>query len=370
MSITRTGLDLIARIFTKTINVDRARGYDDVANAARISPLAIIGDDLQLYEGTAVVAETCLNLVTSYYLKALPMSQEIGGAEVIKTLRRLSPDPRSRIDYSKMRKSGSFLPSLLSEDNLTVEDVPTSDFLGFTGQDFSLEADGREKGKALRKDGVSVKGNYLETSTPIEKNVEVTIRTDGSDVVVPITLALSTHFVTRLVTESLFTGSTVRDTFTERYYAMKAGVITTTDFIFALDMIKRKKRLMIEDSSNLMKEITERREAGWAVVAKEGFHLGEATNVGIISSEAAAVIAKRHYGKISSPTVRDKMFSDMSLMVLAVIDREDEFVTFYYRNITASSTHKISNLAKKNKNGGPDIVEVLQALNSNSKPIF
>ena len=365
-SYVRTGLDLLSRVFTKRINLDRARGYDDVANSARVSPLAIISDDLKYFDGTVEVAEATLNLVSSFYLKALPMSQEIGGAEVTKTLRRLSPDPKGRVDYGKITSKAAkyVVPSLLDDSNFVVTPVDDSPHLGFGDGTLSLEAD---TPKFIVEDN---KAKQLDANSPIEKHVDISINTTGGKVSVPLTLTLSVHYVTRAVAEDLFTGKTVKDTFTERYYAWRSGAISALDFIFAIDMVKKRKKIMIEDKTGIYKEIQERREAGWAVAAVEGFHLGEATNAAIMSVETANMIAKKHYGNITSSTVRDKMFSDMSLMVLAIVDREDEFVQFYYRNLAMGTRVPMKALKRVNSKGGPDIAEVLKAMNSGSKVTF
>lgn len=364
MSYTRTALDLIARIFTTRVNVDRRRGYDDAADVARVAPLAIISDDLKYFEGTAAVAETTLSLVTSYYLKALPLSQEIGGAEVTKTLRRMNPNPRMNLGTKSLAKTGKeVLGGIKTLGTLgLLDDTRSPDFMGLQGDNLGME------GKVAEINASAMKDTELSA---VEKEIKVKIKIEnGSEVEVPITIALNVHYVTRLVATDLLSGITVKDSFTERYYDWKAGVISAADFIFALDMLKRKKQTLIQDKTGILAEIQERREAGWAVVAADGFHLGEATNVAIISESTARDVAVRHRGKLTSAGVRDKIFSDLSLMVLAIVDREDEYVTFYYRNMAASSTYPIKSLIKKNARGGPDIAEVLKAMNSGNKAMF
>lgn len=164
MPYSRTLVDLITRVYTDRYNVDRARGYSDVAGVARIAPLAIITNDLRHHENLDVLADTCLSVLTSYYLKALPMSQEIGGSEVTQTLRRLSPDPRFKLRHKrdgffnnviKGLTFGAIEGEVVSlEDNL---DLP--DFLGYgIGLEGAVEDDWKkhlEAAKEKIKKGVS-----------------------------------------------------------------------------------------------------------------------------------------------------------------------------------------------------------------------
>jgi hypothetical protein len=57
-------------------------------------------------------------------------------------------------------------------------------------------------------------------------------------------------------------------------------------------------------------------------------------------------------------------------MILCVIDREWERVTFYVRNITAGSEYSVKELKAASAGKGPDILDILKAYNLGTAPSF
>jgi hypothetical protein len=65
---------------------------------------------------------------------------------------------------------------------------------------------------------------------------------------------------------------------------------------------------------------------------------------------------------------REAIFKKTYLMIVAVIDKEWERVTFYTRGIATATQLGSHDLKAANKNTGPDIAQILQAYQLGSSP--
>ena len=128
----------------------------------------------------------------------------------------------------------------------------------------------------------------------------------------------------------------------------------------------------MEDKDNLISEIIRRvNNSRKFSFLSDDVSLAAASNIIIITEEEAKEIGKELGGKFNSKLVLRHVFQTTYSMIIAVIDRDYDMITFYHRNIEASSTVSVKDLRKGNKkNSSNEIMEALRAYNLGNAPTF
>lgn len=443
----------LLEVFTGIYKRARAQSdtsYSDVTESARVTPLCIISNDLRNYEHTTMIMQTALNVVTSYYMQALPMVANVGGVNVKKILGRLSTNGRGRVRKSWLRGLESDIPAEfgLPTHNMAIHyshamesskkqlesDVKTANkeykkavkaektadtnrkAVMSGGSPIAKAAARKAHKKTVKKLGVATankksasklldkfkkkkddtkddkKVNDGEIATKVKKYrnassrvaddmelsslavgkvIDVELKTEVGDVKVPVTLQLQSSFVTPAIAAAMMSSHNVDATFRERRFKRKAGRISGSDFVLASDLIRKRKQLMIQDDNGLLEEIQNRRRGGqWNAAVSGKSHVGVDNNLIITTADVIRTVERAHRGKITNQRIRDRIFNDMGIMIMIIVDKEDEFVKFYYRGMRLPTDVPIKSLKRVSSKGGPDIGDILKSMMSNSSPTF
>ena len=124
---------------------------------------------------------------------------------------------------------------------------------------------------------------------------------------------------------------------TERYHAWRAGRISfIRDFIFAQDLIDESKRAMIGDETGTIQEIIRRvNNSKRYGLLTQNPSLVSASNIFVFTEATARDLEMKLGGPLKNAKIREKAFNNTYAMIITVIDREREIVTFYIRGINA-----------------------------------
>jgi hypothetical protein len=160
--------------------------------------------------------------------------------------------------------------------------------------------------------------------------------------------------------------------YTERYYAWRAGRISfVNDLLLSKDLIRERRKALIEDETGIYKSIINRvnknRMAGFV---SGNPSLNMASDLVVISEVEAAEVESKLNGKLSNSRTRDKMFDGCYAMIVAVINRDWQRVTFYTRGIATSTDLSVKELKSTNKGNGPDLADILKAYSMQQTPNF
>jgi hypothetical protein len=96
--------------------------------------------------------------------------------------------------------------------------------------------------------------------------------------------------------------------------------------------------------------------------------LAAASNLIVFSESTAAKVELAYNGKLRSRAVREKIFNGTYAMILVMIDRGSERVTFFHRGIDSVTEVSIRDLKAGNKNSGPDVGDIMKAYQMGSSP--
>lgn len=339
-----------------TNKVIRVKKYQDdtslieATKIATVEPLTIVSRDLVSLDYTADITSTALNLFSAYYLQAVDIITKVKDVEVVRILDKLNPN-RNEEGWLAMEDTH---PSV-SMENYKYQ-LPTTTTI-------SAEA-GLDK-----EDKQELKAN---SNMAVGKMIDVTIETTGKDengndaninVKVPIAIRLLTSIASNDTIKHLLAGKSIDKGIIERYHSWRAGRITfIKDLILCQDLIDEHKKAVMKDESDISGKIMDRVTAAKSYGVITGNpSLAVASNIFIISEQVAKDIEIKLRGKISSASVRNKIFEDSYAMILIIVDREWERVTFYTRGTDLGNEMTIKEVKKSAKGTGPDISDILKS---------
>ena len=155
---------------------------------------------------------------------------------------------------------------------------------------------------------------------------------------------------------------------------MRAGRIKFwTDFLFAEDLIREERRLLAHPDSAVFATIKSRHRAALLKAARaKGDSFGVGSNIVIISQDVLNDIERNSKHSITQGSMLKHMFTSLGFMLLMVVDREEEMVTLYFKNINQGSVHSISSIIRQNSSDrdGPDIISMIRDLSKSDVPNF
>lgn len=367
----------------------KADSLINITKVARVEPITMIDQRLLALPYLSDTLHSLVSLFSGYYLQALSLHMNVGSVNTLRLLDQLNPS-RDQRSLLKLVGPAAGLESNMVDPNLYTFGLPRR------GQSTGLEAYGLhpvEARQALESYRASLEAHPASTdknksdeeksaghgatfgktavqdisqSAPLSvgKMLEVTLTDGDKKLTLPITVRLLSTPVDSSVLTHILSDGGKNMTWKERWNAFRAGELEFwRDLVLATDLVDEHRKVLLKDKSGAYREILARRK-GNAVAAATGGSpsLATASNLMVISTATAKEVERRLLGKMSDISTREKIFKMSYLMILAVIDPDNEMVTFYHRGIALPTTVSVRDLKVSNKSGGPDIGDVLQKL--------
>ena len=290
-------------------------------------------------------------------MQAMNILTQVKDVEVVRRLDQLQPN----------RDATGFLLS---------ESLAKESHFAFEAYKHSLPRDG-VTALAMEEDKGTNLNDVVNLSVGKMINIEITVPGANADAK-PVTVRIPVNF--RLMTSSIPTGSLVRllthstddNSLVERFHAWRAGRISfIKDLIFCQDLIDEYRSAAINDKTNTLGQIVARVNANkrFGLLTKNP-SLASASNIFVITEENAKEVEAKLGGKLANPATRAKVFENTYAMILAVVDREWNRVTYYIRGCEASSDFSFKEIAAASKTKGPDVMDMMRALTQRSQLSF
>ena len=89
-----------------------------------------------------------------------------------------------------------------------------------------------------------------------------------------------------------------------------------------------------------------------------------ASNIFVITESEAKDIEYKMGGSLKKLHIREKVLDSTYIMLLAVVDRNFERVTFYTRGIESGTDVSIKEIRAANKSKGIDIADIMRGMTS------
>ena len=384
-----------------------------LSKPARVEPLCVIDSDCIQLEYISDVVQCLQSIFTGYYLQAVSLLGTVSGVSVLGDLDRLNPHREFSIpdvveDVLKKAKltyaSDSFY---LSEENYKWSLPMIGDRLALEANNRNRDQRGRPNSPDKLKNRNKEKRNYLDwtddkwnsedqwnvshsdkegkvrkieidehiekmANLSIGKVLQVTIEREGKSVTVPVTVRLLVNELPGNIIVKMFGKDPMETSFVERYYKWKAGRISFfSDLILCRDLVKARKKELMQDENKVVSEIARRANDNLAsAIYSKKPSLATASNLYIMSTDTVTAIKRVSGLDLSKYNHREEIFGKTYAMILCVIDRDYERVTFYHDGIAMPTTLGVRDLRHINKDSGPTINDVLSAYKQGQAPVL
>ncbi len=321
---------------------------------ARVEPLCIVDADVINVEYLPDTLNVLQNIFSGYYLQALQLLTNLGSINVSKTLGRLSPS----------RTGGLESYSNIEAPNLGMEaykyKLPSYDV------NHAMEANDK-----TNQFSDITKNAFTDTSIITGKMYNVTIKDGENEATVPVAIKLLVNSIpSNVMTNLMSLQNRVDYDFIERYHAWKAGRIQfVRDLILCKDLIDKHRNTLIKDPTGVYSEIVNRQNKNLkSGLINQSPSLATSSNLAIISSDTAEAIEQKLDGSLDNFKTRHAIFQTTNLMILVVIDKSWEQITFYHRGINAFTKVSVKDLKSASKKDGGDVNSILKAFIEGKAP--
>ena len=329
-------------------------------SVARVEPIVIVDKDCLFLEYLPDILQSTQSIFVGYWLQALSLITNVGDVNVGRVLDKLNPN--RKVD------TNGFLNTIVSagigKESLTY----ASESLKYKLPTVALEA------KDNDKDGSIAKVDNIAdlTNLSIGKIINVTIKNNGQEAVIPISFRLMVNTLPPASCVQLLSQGSVDLSFSERWFKWRAGRISfIKDLVFCQDLIREQKRTLMTDKDGVYSEIAKRaKNSKLASFFSKNPSLAEASNIVVISEETAMQLRVKHNLNLDNFKDRQKIFDKTYAMILVVIDRNYERVNMYHYGISTSTSVGLRDIKVANKGSGPNIMEVLTAFKGGNAPVF
>jgi len=375
MSSTVAAAQIGLQLFAKLSEADLGREKSLVAatKGARFEPIVLVDNDLTNYEGIVDVMQSLQSLFTGYLLQAIALYGNVGGTKAVRELDRFNPSREPRF--------GDFIRSVANLENykhrlptpkgsITLEAFDTNPKRVSNAYKVAIEEDGN---LALTRNDEIEKSISQSANLSVGKIYNVEFTSNGQKTVVPISIRLiSTIIPSERLTHILTQDALKLTDFKERYYAWRAGRISfISDLLFSRDLIKQHRKELMADKDGIYSNILRRRlKNNVASLTNSAPSLATASNMVVLSLDTVRQIEQKLNGKLSNFQTREHFFSSngTALMIMAVVDKFADRVTFYSEGIAESTNLSLREIRTANKGAGPDVSEILKAYQLGSSP--
>lgn len=345
---------------------------------SRVEPICLVDSDVVHHEALPDVMQSLQSIFSGYYLQAMAISTTIGKIDVIKQLDRLNPNRNfagnlqdaANASSNWVMSAESYKHGLPKPGKMRLS---TEAYSGNLKDDIIVTLEGKDKdGKSSSeladKDTLVTVKELTNLSVGKLLNVEIT---DGSHkATIPIAIRLmATSIPTSSVVHILSLGN--KDvTAKERYHGWRSGRLEFwRDIVMCQDLIDAHKKNLLADKTGVYNEILKRRSNNnLSTLVSGNPSVATASNLLVCSKETIRTLEGEIGRELKDFKTREKIFAESYLMIIAVIDKDWDRVTFYHRGISLPTEVSLRDLRVSNKSTGPDVGEILKAYQLGSAP--
>lgn len=350
----------------------KSQSLIDYTRSSRVEPLTLIDESLIFNTEMNDVLNSLLNQFVAYYLQAVSVSTVVGNIEVMRQLDKLNPN-RSATDALA---TGAGTLYLLS--NEAYEDrMPNGLQVSMEADASDGDAGGKFKDQLKKTDAKAAKLGPSATAPKdsadvvkelanlaVGKLVNIEITDGEKKAQIPVQFRLITNSVPSEHLAHILSVGSQDNTVKERWHGWKSGRLRFwRDLVLCQDLIDAHRRNLMNDKSGVLSSIMSRRRGNdAAALASLNPSVATASNLVVLSKETLARLELQVNGKFSSFKVREKVFQETYLMIVAVMDLQFNRIVFYHRGIPQPTDLSLKDLKVSNKGTGPNIGDMLKDL--------
>lgn len=367
MAMNSSDVGLLAfQKFLDVLRTGHVKSLAEYTQNFRAEPFVLVDSECVFLEEMFDVMQSLQSQFAAYYLLAMSALTTIGNVQVAQHMSRLNPS-RSSLDAAVGTASvgggyliakESFKDSLPTLRNMLGTSNSPKD--SETHVDTITAGSGRDAVKEIKE----------LSNLSVGKIINCEIVDGQSRVTIPLAIRLiATSMTSESVVHSL-TGGMAETGFWERLSRYKAGLLTLNDMLFCSDLVKAKRKALMEDDEGIVRNIMSRGNSNkLAGLLSLNPSVGTYSNMAVITETTAKQLEIAMSGKsLKDFKARERLFDNTAMLILAVVDRNWKRVTFYHQSIARPLETSFRDLKASNKGSGPDVADILNAYRLGATP--
>lgn len=367
------------------------------SRSTRSEPLAMIDHTIIALPEMSDLMKSLTSIYAAMYSQSfsIAINHEIGDIKLLKTLEKINPNRSAMeagIAFAGSLESFDFkLPTYKTiekpSEAISLEKFANdSASVGSAVNDLPMAASGQKAKDAHGRPILDTQGNEVESYnvhpaapngkadieaiTKFNSNLttgilfDVDIQSDnGRKVNIPITVRLLANEMNNRNILNILNAAVKNQTAKERWREWRSGGISFwNDVVLCRDITREYRKNLIKDDTGMFNEIMRRKNSNqMAGLTSMSPSISQISNILIVSKETMMQFEREANKKIADSKVRDTIFRNTQVMILCVVDRSHETVTFYYHDITVPTTATFRELKSASKSGNLDIMETIKA---------
>lgn len=219
-------------------------------------------------------------------------------------------------------------------------------------------------------------GKSIDISDPVNlgtgRMINVTIKDNDREVTVPVLIRMNAVYMGSAPLAAIMANGSEDISFGARFKKWRLGGIDFwRDLVMCQDLIDAHKKNLRDDKTGIyLQMMQKRRQNGLAAAVSLSLSANNASNIIVMSAATAEALEMKIYGKLKDFNTRQKLFQQGYGMLMFVIDKQWGRVRMYTRDIPEYTELSERDLKASNKNGGPDIGDILNSFRAGMSAKF
>jgi len=390
-----TLLDVAGKFASISQTVDKINNSNlaEIGRVARVEPIVLMDRPSTTLPYITDVLQNLTFQYAGMYLQAVSLLVNVGDVNTRKLLESLNPhagvkgnefDGVIGAAASKIRSSMEDYQYKLPDPTLPNLGLEAIDRTTTTTTSTSTDENGRSATSSNKETtvvetddtrsasfGRDLAGQISEMSSlAVGVMLEVNIESNGQRAVIPVSVRMAPSVTPPNALVHILSYAEKNVSLKERWYGWRSGELRfVQDIILCNDLIEAHTEALKHDKSGVYQQILQRRRNNMVSALKGGAPaINTASNIIVMTSETANKVEHAIGGRLKNMPVRERIFKNTYMMIMVVIDNDYEMVTVYTRGIANPAIFPVKAMKSSNKNGGPDVAEILKAYKLGTSP--
>lgn len=383
-------IDSAVKMFKDRVsNIDKHALTSDslieYTRSTRTEPITMIDHTIIKQPELSDLMATLTTIYAAMYSQAfsIAINHEIGSIKALKALDKINPNRSASKafpgleshsltlpDYRNIEKNYKTTNKITMESNLSIKggarfshtgDIDVAAKINYNDDaDVANAKENDKHGAKVSTDAITKFNQNLSTGILFD----VSVTANGASLSVPLSVRLLANAMDPSNVLSILKAAVVNKTAKERYREWRAGGLSFwSDIVLCRDILKEQRKNLIKDQTGVYNEVIKRRSNNKLA----GFFSGNPSisnisNILVIDElTTLATFEAETFKKLKDPKVRDTIFNNTNVMILAVVNTDREIVTLYYHSISVPTIVTFRDLKSYNKKQGLDPMEVLRS---------
>lgn len=377
-----------------------ANSLIEFAGVARVEPITAVDTTLIPYDFTTDVLKMLNSIYAGFYLSAAALATDAGRIRTTQLLDKLNPSRSMSFNVANSILLNAATTSMegIKEDLTGIPAKTNYQGKGHVGDEVVDFEDGDiseveaqiyattplaaklpvYSAEEATPAGLHISGSKQAADLTTVANLSVgqtitlTIADGAAKKDIPVTIRLISYPTPPRVLARILNWSERDNRLSTRLSSWRAGELEFwRDVVLMRDIFAEQKKALMQDKTGLLQALTTRTTKNMAAgVVSMTPSLGTVSSILVISEATARLAEEDMFGKLEDFRVRQRIMNATGIMLIAVVEPTEEYVTLYSYSIALKSEFSIKQIKAGTKGSGPDISEIIKLIQAGTPPSF